>query len=347
DSGGVRGLSMLLILKEIMHRVQIQEPENDPLLPCQYFDLIGGAGTGGLIALLLGRCGVTVDECIKIYVELGPTVFQDVVRWRGEERFKVTNLEKEWKKIMKNLLKDENARMMDHGNHPHCDTFVCAMSPHNLNPASPRLFYTYNAPKYPSSNCMIWEAARATTAEPTFAESIEIDVTGPLKEEYIGSSTGNSNPIHQVLEQSALLHPFRDVACVISIGSGKAGIISLPPPRAIFPRMIQPAHIINASLLRTMATDTDRAAEEISKRFGSAVGPYFRLTVEHGLQNIKLNEWDRLQDVTTHTQQYLRLAETDHKVHLAAQHLFRAPRLLSSIAAGKTSTIITMILINF
>lgn len=71
---------------------------------------------------------MTVDECIKIYVELGPTVFQDVVRWRGEERFKVTNLEKEWKKIMKNLLKDENARMMDHGNHPHCDTCVYVSS---------------------------------------------------------------------------------------------------------------------------------------------------------------------------------------------------------------------------
>ncbi|KZT38064.1 hypothetical protein SISSUDRAFT_1062274 [Sistotremastrum suecicum HHB10207 ss-3] len=339
DSGGVRGLSMLLILKEIMHRVQDRERAPHPLKPCQYFDLIGGVGTGGLIALLLGRCGLTVDECIKIYVDLGTTVFQDVVKWGTEERLKVTNLEKEWKKIMKDILKDENARMMDHGDGdpPHCDTFVCAMSLHNLSPASPRMFYTYAAPKFPSTNCTIWEAARATIAEPTFAESIEIDVAAPLKEGYVGSSTGNSNPIHQVLEQSALLHPFRDVGCVISIGAGKAGPISLPPPRTIlgtiFTRMIRPAYTLGTNLLHEMATDTDRAAEEISKRFGSAAGPYFRLTVEHGLQNIKLNEWEKLPDVTTHTQQYLRLAEADHKVHLAAQHLFRAPRLLSSLAA--------------
>jgi patatin-like phospholipase/acyl hydrolase len=27
-------------------------------LPCQYFDLIGGTGTGGLIAIMLGRLGM-------------------------------------------------------------------------------------------------------------------------------------------------------------------------------------------------------------------------------------------------------------------------------------------------
>ena len=55
DGGGVRGLSSLLILREIMEEIQRQSGAEDTPLPSQYFDLIGGTSTGGLIAILLGR----------------------------------------------------------------------------------------------------------------------------------------------------------------------------------------------------------------------------------------------------------------------------------------------------
>jgi hypothetical protein len=47
DGGGIRGLSELLILKEIMHRIQRQEGRDTMPLPCEYFDLICGTSTGG------------------------------------------------------------------------------------------------------------------------------------------------------------------------------------------------------------------------------------------------------------------------------------------------------------
>jgi patatin-like phospholipase/acyl hydrolase len=47
DGGGVRGLSELFILKEIMHRIQRQEGRETMPLPCEYFDLICGTSTGG------------------------------------------------------------------------------------------------------------------------------------------------------------------------------------------------------------------------------------------------------------------------------------------------------------
>jgi len=55
DGGGVRGLSSLLILREIMEEVGRRKRIKPPPLPCEYFDLIGGTSTGGLIALMLGR----------------------------------------------------------------------------------------------------------------------------------------------------------------------------------------------------------------------------------------------------------------------------------------------------
>ena len=54
DGGGVRGLSSLLILRNIMEEIT-RRNDTAEALPCDYFDLIGGTGTGGLIAIMLGR----------------------------------------------------------------------------------------------------------------------------------------------------------------------------------------------------------------------------------------------------------------------------------------------------
>jgi len=55
DGGGVRGLSSLVILDEIMKDIKRREHLEQVPLPCTYFDLIGGTSTGGLIAIMLGR----------------------------------------------------------------------------------------------------------------------------------------------------------------------------------------------------------------------------------------------------------------------------------------------------
>jgi patatin-like phospholipase/acyl hydrolase len=57
DGGGVRGLSSLLILREIMSDIG-QETGGINVRPAEYFDLIGGTGTGGLIAIMLGILGM-------------------------------------------------------------------------------------------------------------------------------------------------------------------------------------------------------------------------------------------------------------------------------------------------
>lgn len=48
DGGGIRGLSSLSILKNIMDRVndERQNEGKDRVKPCEIFDLIGGTSTG-------------------------------------------------------------------------------------------------------------------------------------------------------------------------------------------------------------------------------------------------------------------------------------------------------------
>jgi patatin-like phospholipase/acyl hydrolase len=62
DGGGVRGLSSLLIVQQLMvevHRIMHNNgqatADGKPPRPCEYFDLICGTSTGGLIAIMLGR----------------------------------------------------------------------------------------------------------------------------------------------------------------------------------------------------------------------------------------------------------------------------------------------------
>lgn len=58
DGGGVRGLSSLLILKSIMEQIKRKTKAETVPRPCEYFDLICGTSTGGLIAIMLGKLGM-------------------------------------------------------------------------------------------------------------------------------------------------------------------------------------------------------------------------------------------------------------------------------------------------
>jgi hypothetical protein len=47
DGGGIRGLSSLQILKQLMEIIGRKADLESPPKPCDYFDMIGGTSTGG------------------------------------------------------------------------------------------------------------------------------------------------------------------------------------------------------------------------------------------------------------------------------------------------------------
>ena len=84
DGGGVRGLSSLMVLDDLMENISQEEKrlgrraqnDNTPLKPCDYFDLIGGTSTGGIIAILLSRLRLDCKQCIGIYTHLTEEIFK-------------------------------------------------------------------------------------------------------------------------------------------------------------------------------------------------------------------------------------------------------------------------------
>jgi hypothetical protein len=72
---------MLIILQELMHRTFVELEGRAPKRheipkPCDHFDLIVGTGTGGLIALMLGRLRLSIETCKDVYVRMTKRVFE-------------------------------------------------------------------------------------------------------------------------------------------------------------------------------------------------------------------------------------------------------------------------------
>jgi patatin-like phospholipase/acyl hydrolase len=49
--------------------------EHEDVKPHDIFDLVAGTSTGGLIAVMLGKLGMTVEQCIDAYCRLSATIF--------------------------------------------------------------------------------------------------------------------------------------------------------------------------------------------------------------------------------------------------------------------------------
>lgn len=72
---------MLIIVQELMHRAFVETEGRAPRRheipkPCEHFDLIVGTGTGGLIALMLGRLRLDLETCKELYVRMTRMVFE-------------------------------------------------------------------------------------------------------------------------------------------------------------------------------------------------------------------------------------------------------------------------------
>ena len=181
------------------------------------------------------------------------------------------------------------------------------MNSHNMNANIPVLFRTYESCE-PHSNCKIWEAARATSAVPTFFKRIEIGRAQP----FIDGGLGRNNPTRVVLDEAKALFGTRHIGCLVSIGTGQVETIGIRKPG--FFQQIIPTDIFDA--LRKIANDCEDTHESMLRLFEQMPAIYFRLNVEQGMQGIKLSEWERLSEVEAHTTQYLRRKEIDDKLVL-------------------------------
>jgi hypothetical protein len=117
---------------------------------------------------------------------------------------------------------------------PQTPTFVVAGRRHDIANPQPTLFRSYDCRGYPADKCMVWEAARATTAAPTFFKEITIDVPKPGGPYVDGGVTGHNNPALLALDEVERKWPkeYEEKRfAVVSIGTGQQRPVDLPEPK--------------------------------------------------------------------------------------------------------------------
>ncbi|CUA76313.1 Nephrocystin-3 [Homo sapiens] [Rhizoctonia solani] len=328
DGGGVRGLSSLIILQEFMRGVE-NASGGKKIHPYEHFDVIAGTGTGGISACMLGRLRMPVAKAIEKYAVFVKEVFTEK-KWYGPTMYKSTKLQEALKIMIREATGDEGAMMDEDQENNICKTVVFAMAKHNLNAGLPVMFRSYAVSTNPGPNCTIREALHATMAHPELFKSVDI-IDSSVAQSFVGGELGCSNPLIYVLIEVNRLYPGRQVGSIISIGAGHTRTIQVPSPSRW-------SRTQDAIVMKAMATDSERVAEEMAVRFQDTKNVYFRFNVDQGMQNMKDGSWERLGEATQHAKAYLQKNRTgkhlEEAVHASTE---RRSAVSATHAAGQVS----------
>jgi len=202
---------------------------------------------------------------------------------------------------------DVNASLRDpsDGTDKICRTFVVAVTQSYVD-SPPKRFRSYATKTRLADNCEIWEAARATTAASTFFDPMTI---GSPPQKFIdGAFSGANNPSQIALDEVSQVFPGRPIGCFLSLGTGVSKIVSVKGNLAKI-----------AEACVKLLTSCEIVANDVGKDFNKKasdgqMNPYFRFSVNRGMDDIILDEWHRIQEMTAITSRYM---EFDDQVILA------------------------------
>jgi len=299
-------LSELLILDKIFNTINFRLGHKNlaPLRPCDYFDLICGTSTGGLIALLLGRLQMvirlsslliqTIPECLRVYTSLCQKVFKTSNIFGSKYNHHI--LEDEIRTILKSYGKSTDERLAE----PNCcKTFVVAV---HVTGGGPSRLRTYSQENGKASGCTIVQAARATSAAPSIFSPITItSPTTGVQSKFIDGGIGHNNPSEQAICESNQIWPGRKIGILLSVGTGTS------VPREFSNSIIRFITKISAAQLITrLVTECEETHNRVlghPQLAQGKTGRYFRFNVDH-VGAVNLDEWESLESVNSQTEQY-------------------------------------------
>ena len=278
---------------------------------------------------------MTTAEALKDYNSVAGAIFcKDNRKLFGDGAFKASTLEK----MIQKLVDEKNLgdRMFDNdsGDRDLGKTFICAMPA--LNMAQTRRFRTYHVRENASTNCMIWEAARATTAAPTFFKQIAIGEDGHMKEKFVDGGLRCNNPADEVIREArAVFGDNVTLGCLVSIGTGHQGVIELPERSGVSGVF----HIKEISALKKIATDCEETDKLLMEKFTNTPDRhYFRYSVRYGADRISLEEWEEMPKVETYTKAYLQESDVSKSIDVTVKILCKQGEVAShNVTLGSLS----------
>ena len=205
----------------------------------------------------------------------------------------------------------------------------------------PYLMRSYHHPKSHKENILvrnpghganypIWQVARATSAAPSYFESVHLEEDNE-QYELIDGGFGANNPTEEAYGSVQQLHNnnTKAVSVLVSIGTGK-NLERVKSSRAGYRKYLE---YINAAA--KWAADSEKTHETVT-RMTNGNAAYFRLSVEHGIGKMKLDAWkgvkgcETLELIRTKTAEYLSSPAVQRQIANSAQHLVQVRQQRSS-----------------
>jgi len=261
-------------------------------------------------------------------------------------------------------LNSESCSMSDAANAPYhvCPTFVVAkMAKHADGP--PTVFRSYSGKGIRSNQCPIWQAARATSATPSFFKEMYIDNPRPGIN-YVDGGLGHNNPAEVALEEAGKIWPTAKHFCLISVGTGRRSTIQVIDSsranndddsgtteqslfeqiRSFIPSIVEfipgwktatnfppgvLALIKMAGALSKLITDSEHVHQRVRRAACSTDVdkrfPYFRFNVERDIGDIGLEEWRKEEEMAADTMAYLHQQEVEECKMECVEYLVNPP----------------------
>ena len=338
DGGGVKGLFTVLVLQRLLEAVaqeEMEEQNHGPKLPCDYFELIGGTSTGGLLAIMLGRLQMDIPTCIRTYKALSKQVFYrfDKIPFvqsaltvahtlGGYSWYSADSLKNALcKTVGENLSRSEKESMIAGGFtvenlqlapalEPHKSRcFVCAVPKGQHSAERIRSYRSINQNARDTSKYTIWEAARATSAAPLYFSAIEVQ-----GQTYYDGGLACNNPVVEVIKEARTEFPRSNIRAVVSIGTG---LIEVSPPEGRLHR------VLFSLAERVTNTEARHYEVENDEDYRDVQAGYFRFQGSGKLGKIDLADATKLDEIEDLAQQYLDSKEGKEKIRRCARRLAR------------------------
>ena len=271
DGGGIKGIFPAAILTCLEDTCLDGQPIGD------YFDLIAGTSTGGIIALGLGT-GLAARSLLDLYVDEGHRVFPPKQRQKGRRLFRRLSRNRYDRTALDELLHQTlGTRTLRESKYR---LLIPATEAKHGDPA------VYKTPHHPGyfldGDKPMAEVAAATSAAPTYLKPVVQDGYTLLD----GGIWANNPAMMALVEALTCFAVQREQIAILSIGCGQDGF-RINSKQAAGAGQYQWREIIHVAMHYQSLTAVNQAGLLIGR------GKVTRLDRPEGAERIELDDWGK------------------------------------------------------
>jgi len=218
DGGGIRGIIPGVILAELEERVK-QKTNNPQARLVDYFDLIAGTSTGGILTCMLlcpdekdkNKAKYSAQNAVDLYFERGSKIFKPSFFRKGifDEKYSAVELEKALKEFLGETKLSDLVR-------------PCLITSYDIQNRR-AFFFSKKGATNVHTDFLVRDLARATSAAPTFFEVANTFTLFGTPYPMIDGGVFANNPamcaLVEITKQTHSL-ALRDIM-ILSLGTGK------------------------------------------------------------------------------------------------------------------------------